>query len=1097
MFRKKSSPLQNTTTNEVVSVKTTNKVPGLHNNIDYKRMKAKKYFIVGLLLCYGALSYAQCGVEAGDDVTITCGGAVQLNMEPIWSKRNDSIAGIQTYLHSVFFVNSDTGYTVGVFGTIHKTIDGGKNWITQTSGTTLALNSVFFTDVNTGYIVGGSDYNTQVILKTIDGGDNWSVQTSNSIFALNSVCFTNTNTGYAVGSNGVILKTTDGGTNWLRKTGNSTLYYTSVHFPDPNIGYAAADGGLFKTVDAGEHWLIINASGGLSTLGSLFFTDINTGYLASSNAVYKTVNGGDTWNSVGVFGNLSARSIFFTDANTGYVGGGRTLWKTTNAGNSWRSQNVDTYVFGIHFPNSTIGYATGDKTIKYIAPDIISWTPSIALSTTTTANPIANPTVTTKYKVTTTTTGCISTDSVLVFVNPLTADAGADKTLTCGGSVQLNTVITNYTGAGTLLYSWFPVSGLSATNISNPVATVTQNTKFYVMVTTPNGCTAMDSVTVIVNPLTANAGGRNKGIICGSSVQLDNVTTNYTGSGSLNYSWSPTAGLNSAMISNPIASPVSTTLYKITVSTTSGCIVTDSVLVSVFPLTIDAMSNKTITCGGSVQLDKVITSYVGGGTLTYSWLPHDGLNAENIPDPIASPTHTTKYYIKVTSPTGCSVTDSVTVFVNPFVGDAGNDHAIVCGGNAQLDNVLSNYSGSGTLSYSWSPATGLNSTTITNPVSNVTSTTKYKVTVTTPNGCSSTDSVTVFVGPLTANAGADKKHICGGSAQLDNVITNYTGTGPLVYTWLPILGLNNTHIENPVTTASGITYTVTITTTNGCTSSDQVAVNLIEMNSIDICMVSVDSTKNIVSWNKPVNGAIASFNVFKETTVAGNYTKIGSVPYNQPGVFRDIASQPETSSNKYKISIIDTCGLESLTSAAHKTMHLTINKGTGIVWNLIWESYEGFPVATYKIYRGTSPTNLVYFDATSGSNTQYSDNNPPIGDIYYQLEVINPNPCDNQFYSTRSNVARSKKVGINEIPNTLVFSIYPNPATEQLTVNVEKKSNEPAYLIIYNTLGAAVKKVLLEQSKQQINVSDLDNGFYTIEIKSANYRGQEKLIIQK
>jgi len=51
------------------------------------------------------------------------------------------------------------------------------------------------------------------------------------------------------------------------------------------------------------------------------------------------------------------------------------------------------------------------------------------------------------------------------------------------------------------------------------------------------------------------------------------------------------------------------------------------------------------------------------------------------------------------------------------------------------------------------------------------------VTVTTPNGCIAIDSVSVFVNPLTAEAGINKSIVCGGSAQLDNVTTNYTGIG--------------------------------------------------------------------------------------------------------------------------------------------------------------------------------------------------------------------------------------------------------------------------------------------------------------------------------
>jgi photosystem II stability/assembly factor-like uncharacterized protein len=69
-------------------------------------------------------------------------------------------------LTSVFFPNENTGYAVGFYGTIMKTLDGGTEWKLQNSGTSSHLTSVFFTDANTGYAVGENG----IILKTTNGG---------------------------------------------------------------------------------------------------------------------------------------------------------------------------------------------------------------------------------------------------------------------------------------------------------------------------------------------------------------------------------------------------------------------------------------------------------------------------------------------------------------------------------------------------------------------------------------------------------------------------------------------------------------------------------------------------------------------------------------------------------------------------------------------------------------------------------------------------------------------------------------------------------------------------------------------------------------
>ena len=67
---------------------------------------------------------------------------------------NPQTSNTTATLRSVYFINNDTGYTVGNSGTILKTTDGGYNWISQTSNTTYDLLSVYFINADTGFTVG-------------------------------------------------------------------------------------------------------------------------------------------------------------------------------------------------------------------------------------------------------------------------------------------------------------------------------------------------------------------------------------------------------------------------------------------------------------------------------------------------------------------------------------------------------------------------------------------------------------------------------------------------------------------------------------------------------------------------------------------------------------------------------------------------------------------------------------------------------------------------------------------------------------------------------------------------------------------------------
>lgn len=86
---------------------------------------------------------------------------------------------------------------------------------------------------------------------------------------------------------------------------------------------------------------------------------------------------------------------------------------------------------------------------------------------------------------------CVSTSDITVTTEAPTANAGTDVTICSGASTHLSASIC--TGC---TYAWSPSLGLSATNISNPIATPASQTTYIVTVTDASGCTATDDITV-------------------------------------------------------------------------------------------------------------------------------------------------------------------------------------------------------------------------------------------------------------------------------------------------------------------------------------------------------------------------------------------------------------------------------------------------------------------------------------------------------------------------------------------------------------------------------------------------------------------------
>lgn len=241
---------------------------------------------------------------------------------------------------------------------------------------------------------------------------------------------------------------------------------------------------------------------------------------------------------------------------------------------------------------------------------------------------------------------CSSTSNVYIKQLSLSALASSISDDICGLSNGSATV--NVTGgSGNEVYTWSNGgTQQSVYNLSSGYYTVTVSNQ-------SNSCTTTSVVWIYaVNSIYPYAGTSQQ--ICeGSSVQLQS-------GGGTNYSWSPTSGLDNPLIANPIATPLITTLYTVTIST-GNCIETATVAIQVNPLPqIIVSSDTTITKGKSIQL-------MSSGGIYYLWTPYDGLSDPGIANPIANPTGTTTYTVVVTDQYNCSSTKTLTIFVDEIV----------------------------------------------------------------------------------------------------------------------------------------------------------------------------------------------------------------------------------------------------------------------------------------------------------------------------------------------------------------------------------------------------------------------------------------------
>lgn len=492
-------------------------------------------------------------------------------------------------------------------------------------------------------------------------------------------------------------------------------------------------------------------------------------------------------------------------------------------------------------PNVTVNPTTysmcvgGTKTLTASGATTYSWSPSTNLNTTTGATVSANPSATTVYTVTgtNTTTGCAKSVSTTLTVVPIqivsiTASASAICT---GGSVSLTAATTG--GAGTCVFiwqqstngvSWATISGASANTYTSPVLTATM---YYRVLRSCNGggCGAVYSNVkqIVVSPLpTLTLSGANTVCTGGTPVL---TATLVGGAGACPFvweksidngmTWTPITGIISANYTS--AALTQNTSFRVS-STCNGLAcggaISNVLSITVVPDPAITITGNTDFCGSS---STVLTANVSGGigTCTMQWQEYTtawvnllGATASTYTTPVLSAAKSYRV-VQTCTGTGCNTAYSAlaTIIIKPLpnVTVSPSTYDMCVGGSKNLV-------ASGANSYSWTPSTGLNTSTGATVIATPSTTTTYYVTGTsTSNGCSKTVSATINVAadPIASIVG--NSTVCiNGAASLTASIAG--GTGTYSYLWQSSTNGTTWTTISGATAASYLTPTLNVNT---------------------------------------------------------------------------------------------------------------------------------------------------------------------------------------------------------------------------------------------------------------------------------------------
>jgi len=289
-----------------------------------------------------------------------------------------------------------------------------------------------------------------------------------------------------------------------------------------------------------------------------------------------------------------------------------------------------------------------------------------------------------------------------------------------------------------------------------------------------NGCTVKDTTEILALNLPKISISAGKDSLCfKQSSQL--VAT-----GAKRYVWIPKTGLDMDSISNPLATPLTTTTYTVTGSDSNACFNSTKIQITVNPLPKPVISGNLKICSGdSTLLD------AGSGYKKYLW--SNGKITQKV-----SVKNSGVFSVLVTDFKNCAHDTAVTVKVNQLPKSTITGLGAICKGDSTIFDA-----GTGFVRYLWS--TGQTSQKIMVKKAGV-----YTVTVTDTNGCKNSSSLNLKVNQARPNiTGLDE--ICNGDSSIFDA-----GKGFLKYLWLSGQTTRTIKVKN-----AGL-YTVLVTDSNNC-----------------------------------------------------------------------------------------------------------------------------------------------------------------------------------------------------------------------------------------------------------------------------------------
>ena len=117
----------------------------------------------------------------------------------------------------------------------------------------------------------------------------------------------------------------------------------------------------------------------------------------------------------------------------------------------------------------------------------------------------------------------------------------------------------------------------------------------------------------------------------------------------------------------------------------------------------------------------------------------------------------------------------------------------------------------------------------------------------------------------------------------------------------------------------------------------------------------------------------------------------------------------------------------------------------------------------------------------------------PTGELNANFENVNLGQAIPLSAPQGIQTEQASNLNPNQLRN---FTIYPNPATHQISIDLQEYLSQEVQLTVYNKLGQPLKNSFLPELQstiQQINISELPAGTYLLQVLSNDQQPPENL----